>query len=104
VIHRSRSWQISSRSSRQTFFEPLEDRRLLAHPAITDVDFDHETLPHRVIVTFDQNVRASLTANDPQVDQVTTTDADPQAVSMSYDTALNKATFVFAGALPDGNY
>lgn len=100
MIHRSRS----CRQHSQYFFEPLEDRRLLAHPAVTGVVFDYQTLPHRLIVSFDQNVRASLTADDPQVDQVTTADADPQAVSMSYDIALNKATFVFAGELPDGNY
>jgi hypothetical protein len=42
------------------FIESLEPRKLLTAPYFTGWDFDFDTSPHRLHVTFNQNVSASV--------------------------------------------
>jgi hypothetical protein len=84
--------------------EVLEDRRLLSRPTIVSAAFDYETSPHKYVVRFDQNVGASLTANELRVEAVTSTEQNPVPTSLGYDAQTNTATFTFAGVLPEANY
>jgi hypothetical protein len=71
-------------------------------PTITAFSFQHQ-LPHRVRVTFSENVGASLAAGDLVIVN-NATQASIPASNVSYDAQTNVATFSLATPLPDGNY
>lgn len=77
-------------------------------PTVSVGSFNQNTLPHRFVFTFSENVSASLGTNDLQVVNTTTGQTLPHsAFSLSYDSAQNRATFTYTannGRLPDGAY
>ena len=81
-------------------------------PEATALSFAFAAAPHRLRLTFDRDVSASLGTNDLVVQNLTTMQAVPSSdFSVSYDTTTNVATFTYtgttagiAGMLPDGRY
>ena len=72
-------------------------------PAVTASRFLYETAPHKLTLTFNQNVSASLSLDD----LVVRTLPGGQLVTplgLTYDLTTNTATITFDGALPDGRY
>src|SRR5688500_7192563 len=84
--------------------EALEHRQLLSRPSTISSAFEFETAPQRVKLQFDQNVGASLTANDLRVERVSASDGAPVSTSLAYDAGTNTATNAFGSVLADGNY
>jgi hypothetical protein len=66
------------------------------------IRFDDDT-SHQIVVQFDKDVSASLSADDLLLDNVTT-DTRISASNVAYNTSTKTATFTFADLLPGGNY
>jgi hypothetical protein len=75
-------------------------------PTISASSFHFQTAPHRLRFAFDQNVSASLGTDDLVLQNLTTQQTIPSsALSLTYDTSTNTATFTYNGnVLPDGRY
>jgi hypothetical protein len=74
----------------------------LTPPTVASSPFLFETSPHRMTITFSEDVGSSLVASD----FVVTNQLTGAAVSktMSYTAATRTATLNFGSVLPDGNY
>ena len=72
-------------------------------PAVTGSVFEFETAPHRVRVTFSEDVSASLQASDLVVTRVNG-GTGPASSVVRWSPATNVATFEFATPVPDGKY
>ena len=87
-------------------------QRYAVVPNVSSAAFQFNTAPHRVHVSFDENVSASLGTNDVVLENLTTMQTIPSSeLSLTYDSTTNTATFSYsgnasgiAGLLPDGNY
>ena len=94
----------------QVIVEGLERRQLLAgEPHVLSAQFLDESIPHKVRVTFDQDVSASLTKSDFFVrkEGSDSTRLSPNVFTLSYDTTTNAATLTYTGnggELADGYY
>jgi predicted outer membrane repeat protein len=78
-------------------------------PTILQREFLFETAPHRIRLTFSQNVGASLGTDDVVLrDQTHAVILPASTLSLSYDPSTNRATFTVAsfpsGVLPDARY
>jgi hypothetical protein len=75
-------------------------------PAVTAAEFVYQAGgPQRVRLTFNQDVRASLSAADLTVQRTDPGGGSASVADVAYDAATRTATFTFtAGTLPDGNY
>jgi Big-like domain-containing protein/dockerin type I repeat protein len=83
-----------------TLTEPTDD---LTSPAAATAEFHFQSSPHTLSVRFSEDVSDSLRKEDLQV---LTLPGGPAVTPtrVDYDAATNTATFVFDGALPNGNY
>src|SRR2546421_6006580 len=78
------------------FMESLETRQMLSAPYVTAAAFNYETLPHKVSFTFDQDVSASLSADDLLLQRVgDDSGISSSDLSESYDTTTDTATFSY---------
>jgi O-glycosyl hydrolase len=73
-------------------------------PVASGVAFEFEQ-SQQVRISFDENVGASLTASDLQIQNLTNPSANISVAAVSYDAVTNLAAFSFSPAvLPDGRY
>ena len=87
-------------------------QRYAVVPAVASSAFLFDDAPHRLRLTFDENVSASLGTSDVVLENLTTGQTIPSSqLSLSYDPSTNVATFSYTGSaggivgvLPDGNY
>ena len=87
-------------------------QRYAVVPSVSASEFLFNAAPHRLRFTFDENVSASLGADDVVLENLTTGQTIPSdQLSLAYDSATNTATFSYTGSgggingvLPDGNY
>jgi hypothetical protein len=87
-------------------------QRYAVVPNVSSSAFQFNTAPHRVRISFDENVSASLGTSDVVVENLTTMQTIPSSqLSLTYDATTNTATFNYTGnasgiasVLPDGNY
>jgi glucose/arabinose dehydrogenase len=93
-------------------------RRVIpANPVVTNSNFVFSgnilpAPPHELRFTFNENVGASIGADDLLLENLTTSQTVPTGfINVSYDNGTNTAIFTFpgftdgkAGVLPDGNY
>ncbi len=87
-------------------------QRYVVTPNVATSEFQFNTGPHRLRITFDENVSASLGSSDLALENLTTGQTIPSGqLSLSYDLSTNTATFNYTGnasgivgVLPDGNY
>jgi hypothetical protein len=75
----------------------------LAPPAITTTDFQFETAPNQLRVTFSQNVAHSLSVGDITVTPAGGGAAIPVTLA-DFDAVTNTATFALPTGLADGDY
>lgn len=78
-------------------------------PTITDDGFVWQDAPQRLVITFDQDVSASLGADDLLLENLTTATTIATAnIAVTWNGATNTATFTWITlpnhALPNGNY
>jgi hypothetical protein len=75
---------------------------------VSSAIFNDNQAQHTLTLTFTQNVSASLNASDLTVTNLQTMAMEPIAMSGSYNTTNNSATFIFTGhangTLPDGYF
>jgi hypothetical protein len=73
-------------------------------PTVSSSQFLFQSGPRKITMTFNEDVSASLTADDLTVHNVdANTDLPAAATTLSWDAASNTATWTF-GTLPDANY
>jgi hypothetical protein len=77
---------------------------IVAKPDIFSKEFVYQTGPQRVKFEFNQNVQASLSAADLNVERLGPGGGPVVTADPIYDEATNSVTFAFNGILPDGNY
>src|SRR5690242_2611247 len=80
-----------------------------ATPQVVEYSFDDSACQHKIVIEFNCDVSASLTASDLIVVNTTTRQwMPPDAVAVQYDASTNIATFTFPGMddgrLNDGAY
>jgi hypothetical protein len=77
-------------------------------PVITASGFVFQTSPHRVTMTFSEDVQATLAAPDLFVEKLGEGGGATSLPTLEYSAATRTATFSFSsypgGQLPDGNY
>ena len=78
----------------------IRDNDVFTAPVVAASQFVFETAPHRLTFRFDQQVGASLAADDFQI----TGPLGIPSFTFNYDTVTNTATLSFDSLLPDGNY
>jgi hypothetical protein len=72
-------------------------------PAVTQSNFNPDTLPQRLSFMFNQNVLSTISLNDIVVQQLP---AGPTfaPTGINYDAASNTVTYLFSVPLPDGRF
>jgi uncharacterized delta-60 repeat protein len=78
----------------------VRDNDVVGGPEVTSSEFLFETAPQRVTFRFNQDVAASVGANDFSV----TGPSGGVPFGFGYDNVSNTATLSFASILPDANY
>jgi Bacterial Ig-like domain/Dockerin type I domain len=77
-------------------------------PLVTASGFVYETSPHRITMTFSEDVQATLAAPDLLVQKLGEGGGATSLPTLDYSAATRTATFSFSsypgGQLPDGNY
>jgi hypothetical protein len=78
-------------------------------PTVSNSQFTYDAAPQSIRITFTENVSASLSLDDFELENLTTKETIPSAsLALSYDTTSNIATITSPGypygALPNGNY
>ena len=77
-------------------------------PLVTASGFVYETSPHRITMTFNEDVQATLAAPDLLVQKLGEGGGATSLPTLDYSAATRTATFSFSnypgGQLPDGNY
>jgi len=74
-----------------------------AAPAVTQSNFNPDTLPQRLSFQFNQNVGTTISLSDIVVQQLPGGPTFAPS-GINYDAASNTATFLFGTPLPDGRF